>query len=179
MGHNCERQKLNKVDSAPALFVKAITKHECKNKIKCSTKTLKTLVDQGSSSSLVSDKCVVGHPTHESTKTVWETTAGNFKTDGKVNLNFKFGELSETAIVNHQFNVSEGSLGQCDMIIGRDLANQIGLDTCRSDITVKRPKMNAEIPHKPSHMGEQECYHIQDPDSLQGKMDRMSQILDA
>ena len=88
-------------------------------------------------------------------------------------MNFKLSELSETAIVTHQFNVSKASLGQCDMIIGRDLANHMGLDTCGSDLTVRWPKMNTEIPHEPSQMGEQECYYIQDPDSLQGETDRI------
>ena len=39
--------------------------------------------------------------------------------------------------------------------------------------------MNAEVPYKPSKLDKQECYYIQDPDSLQGKTDRMSRILDA
>ena len=179
VGHNHKQQRLNKEDVAPILFVKVLKKHKYKDKIKTITKTIKTLVDPGSSSSLVSDKSIIGHPKYKSTRTWWETTAGMFETNKKVNLNFKMSELSETAIVNHQFNVSKSPLGQYDMIIGRDLANQIGLDTCGSDLTVKWPKMNAEIPYKPSKMGEQECYYIQDPDSLQGKTDRMSQILDA
>lgn len=83
-------------------------------------------------------------------------------------------ELSETAIVNHKFNVIKGTLGQYDMIIGRDLANQIGLDTCGSDLTLKWPSRNAEILYKPSGLGNNETYFIQDPDSLQSKTNRMS-----
>ena len=87
-------------------------------------------------------------------------------------------ELSETAIVNHQFNVSPASLGQRDMVVCRDSANHMGSDTCGSDLTLKWPKMNAEIPCESSNMAEQECHCTQDPDSLQGKTDRMSQSLD-
>ena len=114
-----KRQRLNTVDSAPILFVKILIKQKYHNKTKCIKKTLKTLVDPGSSSSLVSETCIVGLPTYKSTKTLWETTAGTFKTDRKVNVNLKLSELSETAIINHQFNVSKAPLGQYDMIIGR------------------------------------------------------------
>ena len=99
--------------------MKVITKHKYKDKVKNISKILKTLVDPGSSSSLVSDKCIAGQPTYKSTTTKWETTAEKFFIDRKVNLNFKMSELSETAIVNHQFNVNKDSLGQYDMIIGR------------------------------------------------------------
>ena len=34
------------------------------------------------------------------------------------------------------------------MIIGRDLANSMGLDTCGSDLMIEWPKMNAEVPCK-------------------------------
>ena len=137
------------------------------------------MVDPGSSSSLVSHKCILKQPTYKSGKTSWETTAGKFLTDSKVNLNFQLNELSETAIINHQFNVAKGALGQYDMIIGRDLANKIGLDTCGSDRTIKWPQMNAEVPYKPSKLEKEESYYIQDPDSLTGDTDRMSRILEA
>ena len=118
------------------LFVKTLIKHKGNNESEIIAKTFETSIDPGSSSSLVSEKSVVGFPTCEGAKTVWDTTTGTFQTKGKVNVNLKLSELSETAIVTHQFNVIEASLGQCDMIIGGDLANHIGLDTCGSALTV-------------------------------------------
>ena len=58
------KTSLNKVDVVPILFVKVATKHKHKNKVKNITKTLKTLVDLGSSGS-VSHKCILIQSTHE------------------------------------------------------------------------------------------------------------------
>ena len=88
-------------------------------------------------------------------------------------------ELSETAILNHTFNVTNGALGRCDMITDRDLANGTGPETCGSDLMLKWPAKNAEMPHKPSGLGKEETHFVPDPDSLQGKTDRMSRTLDA
>ena len=140
---------------------------------------MNALVDPGSSSSLVFQKCVLNQPTYKSGKTGWETTAGKFATDCKVSLNFQMNELSQTALVNHQFDVSKENLGRHDMIIGRDLTNQTGLDTCGSDLTIKWPQMNAEVPCKPSRVKKAESFFIQEPKSSKGKTDRLSRILDA
>ena len=159
--------------------MKLLIKHKYKAKNKKFTKVLKALVDPGSSSSLVTETSVGNLPTYRSSKTSWETSAGSFLTNKKVDLNLKLSELSETALVNHQFNVRQGSLGDYDMIIGRDLTNSIGLDACGSDQTIKWPKMNAEVPYKQTGLNQAETYYIRDPDSLSGETDRMSCILDA
>lgn len=154
-------------------------KYKKKKKLKKFTKTLKTLVDHGSSSSLVAQKAIGSLSTYKSKKTSWNTTAGSFLTNGKTDLNIKLSELSETAAMNHQFNVSQESLGQCDMIIGRNLANTVGLDTCGSDQTIKWPSMNAEVPHKRSDLNQTECYMMRESDGLTDKTKRMSRALDA
>ena len=88
-------------------------------------------------------------------------------------------ELSETALVHHKFNVYNSPLGQCDMIIGRDLSSQIGLDVCGSDQMIKWPLKGAEAPFKNTGLGQEESYFIKDPQSLECETDRMSRILDA
>ena len=122
---------------APILYVKIICKHKYKNKVIKSTKVVKCLVDHGSSSSLITKDCVLDNKTYTGASTEWKTTAGTFITRKQAMINFKMSELSETALVNHKFNVHNSPLGQYDMIIGRDLSSHIGLDVCGSDLTIK------------------------------------------
>ena len=93
--------------------------------------------------------------------------------------NFQMGELSETAVVNHKFNVHDSPPGQCDVIIGRDLSSHTGLDVCGSDQTMKWPSKMAEAPFKNSGLNKEETHHVKDPASPEGETDRMSRILDA
>ena len=164
---------------APILYVKIICRHKYKNKIIKSTKTVKCLVDHGSSSSIVTKECVLDNKTYTSVLTQWKTTAGVFTTQKKAIINLQMNELSETAVVNHKFNVHNNPLGQYDMIIGRDLSNHIGLDVCGSNQTIKWPSKMAEAPFKNSGLNKEETYYIKDPKSLEGETDRMSRILDA
>ena len=118
---------------APTLCVKISSKHKLNGKVVKATKTAKCLVDHGSSSSLVTSDCALDNKTCTGVSTQWKTTAGTFTTKKQAVINFKMNELSETALVHHKFNVHYSPLGQYDMIIGRNLSSQIGLDVCGSD----------------------------------------------
>ena len=159
--------------------VKIIGKHKHKIKVNESTKTVKCLVDHGSSSSLVTSDCVPDNKTHTGVSTQWKTTAGALTTKKQAVMNFQLNELSETALVHHKFNVHNGYLGQCDMIIGRDLSSHMGSDVCGSNPTMRWPSKGAEAPFESSGLGREETYFIGDPKSLEGETDRMSRILDA
>ena len=88
----------------------------------------------------------------------------------KAIIEFLIPELSETVTMNQKLNATEGAVGHCDMLTGRDLVNQMGPDTCGDDPGTKWPSMNAEMALKPSGIGKQEAHFIQDPDCpLQGK----------
>ena len=177
VGHKRIRQNIG--DMAPILFVKIISKRKLGKKVVKTTKIIKCLVDHGSSSSLITSDCVLHNGTHSGSPTKWKTTAGHFTTKKKAAMNFQMNELSETALVHHKFNVHDKPLGQYDMIIGRDLSGQTGLDACGSDLTIKWPSKQAEAPFKDSGLGQEQCYFIKDSPLLEREADRMSRILDA
>ena len=120
VGHKHIRQ--NTGDMAPALCAKTISKCKQGKKAFETTEIIKCLVDHGSGSSLVTEDCVLHNRTHSGASTQWKTTAGTFTTEKQAAINFQMSELSETALVHHKFNVHSSPLGQCDMIIGRDLS---------------------------------------------------------
>ena len=78
-----------KDDMTPILYVKVISKYKYKKKTQYKTKTLKILVDSGSSSSVVSAQGILDNKTYKSSRTKWKTTAGKFITDKKVDLTLK------------------------------------------------------------------------------------------
>ena len=177
VGHKRIRQNIG--DMAPILFVKIVSKRKQGKKVVKTTKIIKCLVDHGSSSSLITSDCVLHNKTYAGSSTRWKTTAGYFTTKKQAVINFQMNELSETALVHHKFNVHDKPLGQYDMIIGRDLSGQIGLDVCGSDLTIKWPSKGAEAPFKDTGLGQQQCYYIKDSPKIEGEADRMSRILDA
>ena len=113
VGH--KRVRTNIGDMAPILFVKVISKKKLGKKVFKTTKTIKCLVDHGSSSSLVTSDCVLHNGTYAGSPTRWKTTAGYFTTKKQAVINFQMNELSETALVHHKFNVHDKPLDQYDM----------------------------------------------------------------
>lgn len=90
---------------------------------------LRTLLDSGSSDSIIRKGLVAEKP-HKWKKSVkkFNTAGGEVSTEYVTNVNFNLTEFSESKIINWKFNVSENSndLGY-DMIIGRDLMVELGL----------------------------------------------------
>ena len=63
----------------------------------------------------------------------WHTQAGNITTNLKVEVDFTLTELSVMNIVTWKCHVDESAKGRYDMILGRDLLTELGLNLKFSD----------------------------------------------
>ena len=90
-------------------------------------KQITALLDSGASSTIISRACVDKTPRFQQQETVWQTANGSFSTVSKTNLAIKFLELDEQKTVNYTVHVATRQLTSYDMIIGRDLLNELGL----------------------------------------------------
>ena len=58
----------------------------------------------------------------------WNTQSGNIMTYLKVKIDFTLPVLSATNSVTWNFHVDDSAKGRCDMILGRDLLTELGLN---------------------------------------------------
>ena len=94
------------------------------------------LIDIGASKSIIVAKNVPTnllrhkHPSN----VLWNTNGGKFATSYEVELEFKLPKLCSTKEIKHSFVVDEtGNKYTYDVIIGRDLLNQLGMDILYSN----------------------------------------------
>ena len=93
--------------------------------------TLKALLDSGASSTLVSQAAVKHLEKTVTKETVFSTAAGNFSTQGKCRVKMKFPEFNPTAEITKSLHVAK-TLGNYDVIIGRDLLHKLRFDISSS-----------------------------------------------
>ena len=68
-------------------------------------------------------------------KQVWTTPAGTLNTTYKVKTEFCIPELHDNRMITWDMHVAD-DLGNYDMIIGRDVLTDLGIDLCFSDETI-------------------------------------------
>ena len=71
--------------------------------------------------------------------TKWKTLGGNFLTKRKALVNFKLPEISTSCTINAVAHVDESTVSskaQCDMIVGTDSLNELGIDFSLSKKTI-------------------------------------------
>ena len=139
------------------------------------TTTIRILLDTGSSGTLVTQKHVEKLRVRKNSETTWHTSAGNFKTFGKSKIEFKLPEFYEKRIVQRDIHVTQ-KLGNYDMIIGRDILEELGIDIKYSDNTITWDE--ATIPMKPIDATLKD-EHLMDSEAVEDATDRMKQILEA
>ena len=106
----------------------------------------------------------------------WTTPAGDVTTTTTVIAEFRMTELHEDKDIVWYCHVTK-SLGNYDMIIGRDLLEFLGIDTRFSNQTVAWDY--ATIPFKDTWDDENSMFHINEPDHLVEATDRLKRILEA
>ena len=131
---------------------------------------LKTLLDSGAGASLISRKYCTTLAAREE-QAHWVTIAGKFSTKGTVETQFQLTELNPTATVTYKFHVAE-SLGIYDMILGRDLLNQLGLTLDFSTATVTWEE--ASVPMKETTATAMESLHIDYPKGIDNMVGRIA-----
>ena len=135
--------------------------------------TLTALLDSGGSGCLINAK----HVKHlrvrrsQAAEVTWSTPAGNMTTNQTCIAHLRLDEIVPDAVVEWKFHVTE-QLGNYDMIIGRDMLQDLGIDLCFSDNTIRCS--GNELPFKPVMDGKLDAnlVHIEEPPVVQEALDR-------
>ena len=141
-GRNPPPQKKQKVsDKKPVVAVEFNTKRG-----KAKPVILKALLDSGGSGTIVLEKHAKKLRVKKTpSKTVWTTPAGKLVTDSKCLALFRLPELHEDRILEFNIHMAK-NLGAYDMIIGRDLMADLGIDLRFSDEKIEWD--DSQIPFK-------------------------------
>ncbi len=139
--------------------------------------TLVALLDSGATSNLILEK----HSKKLKLRTLkrgttWSTPAGTLKTTSTCKTQFTIPELHDNRMIEWDFHVTK-SMGAYDMIIGREMMEDLGIDIRFSDHTIQWD--NSEMPFKDmANDNLAETYHIDDPESIKNSIERTKTILD-
>ena len=101
--------------------------------------TIKILIDTGASKTIVKYQHThkLKHSKdYEEKQTHFETTAGTFSTHAKAKIQFSLNELFEKRLVEHVAHAAK-DLSNYDMIIGRHLLHELGIDIKFSTKTIE------------------------------------------
>ena len=140
--------------------------------------TIKALLDSGASESLVDEKFTkkLKVKIDQVNRTTWSTPGGAMTTNRKAKAQFTLPELHDDKLIEWNLHVSK-SLGNYDMILGRDLLEFLGINIRFSDLTVEWEEQ--ELPFKVYDATPMDGYHVEDPDPVRDATRRVKKILDA
>ena len=174
VGKNIKNKNSSKTveDLTPIVFACVQTKLGKHPKIK----TIKALLDSGSSSTLISQQYAKKLRLRTENKTKWKTTAGEFTTSFKTKIEFSLPELHERRVITKTMHVTPNHMGY-DMIIGRDLLEDLGIDIKFSTSSILWDF--AEIPMRPRQATVAEAYEINDSKLVQDELKQVVAIMDA
>jgi hypothetical protein len=131
-------------DLRPLIFMHFQTKHGS-----LSPTTLTALLDSGGAQSLISKQSAKNLLQYSTLlQTIWTTPGGTHSTRVKTSGKFLFPEVSTTTFHQWQFHVTE-SLGDYDVLIGRDILNYLKIDIKFSNKEIVFP--SASVPFKNSN----------------------------
>ena len=102
-------------------------------------KVVRCLLDTGSSGCILLNEFTTGYGAVKAETTKWMTKGGIYQTTKKCKLPFKLVEFDMQTTVNWEFHVDETSKSESsnyDMIVGRDLLGELGMDICFSTSTI-------------------------------------------
>jgi hypothetical protein len=99
---------------------------------------MEILFDTGCGGTLISHKLVKGLRTKATSGTTWTTKSGTFETNQKCKVTFTLPAFHENRDINWNCYVdSSKGLSRYDMIIGRDLLEELGMDFIFSEGLMK------------------------------------------
>jgi Retroviral aspartyl protease len=110
---------------------------------------MRILLDSGCTATLINQNLVTTLKTTKDNRTKWTTKAGKFSTHSKCEITFTLPALQKHRQVTWNCYVDESNAKSIsyDLIIGRDLMHEIGIDICFSAAEVRWD--NASIPMQP------------------------------
>ena len=140
-------------------------------------KTIRILFDSGASKSILfTKKDTKKFRLKKDSTTKWATIAGEITTTYRTKTTFCLPELDPSKIITKQMVVCTKP-STYDMIIGRDILEELGIDIKFSTHTIQWGER--EIPMKDKDCGEKESYFVDDSKAGEESMERIKQILDA
>ena len=141
------------------------------------TKYVKALLDSGASSSLINADLVKKLRMKRDSPVKWKTAAGSFKTSTRCNVVFSLPELQEKRVMKSNFHVVNEQMTQYDMIIGRDLLSELGIDLEFSTNQIRWDE--AVLPFRDSASTVNDVFIVNDNASVTQATTRIQRILDA
>ena len=138
-------------------------------------KTIKILLDSGASKTLVIASLIQKLRVTPA-EARWSTMAGTFTTHGTTKIQFSMPEFFEKRLIEHEVHISK-QLSNYDMIIGRDLLHEVGIDIKFSTKTMEWDDVS--IPMKDIDATAESVCQIEDPPFITADTERMKRILDA
>ena len=115
-------------------------------------KNIKILLDSGSSGTIMCENLAKKLRVKKSSTTKWKTMAGTVSTAGTAKVEFSLPEFHEDTLIEWKVHLAP-KLGDYDMIIGRDVLSEVGIDihfsthTCtwgHSTIPMRKPSAKIE-----------------------------------
>ena len=145
---------------------------------------LRILFDSGCGDTIINQTLTRGPDKKKVKTSKWKTKAGTFKTNQECKITFTLPQFHKNRDITWNAHVDESPLNQCryDLIIGRDLMKEIGLDikfsTCslvwdNSEIPMQDPD---KLDESKIESFEQEIFMMHDPVTTDAE--RIQTILD-
>ena len=97
-------------------------------KCRAKFKSLQIILDSGFSSTIVTVRLVETNHLEQDAVMQWHTQEENITTNLKVKVYFTLPALSTTDVVTWNFHVDDSDKGRYDMILGRYLSTELGLN---------------------------------------------------
>ena len=118
-----------KLSSLTIGYIQTSTK-QAKRKVKNKLLHMQILLDSSCRAILINKKFINNSKSTKDKKTRWTTKAGNFNTNRKCEVDFTLPAFNAKKIVswNCYVDESDNSNNNYDMIIGRDILHELGID---------------------------------------------------
>ena len=148
-------------------------------------KRIRILFDSGCGATLINHSFVKKLEKTKIKTTKWKTKAGSFKTEHKCKIKFTLPafDVNKQITWTSYIEVSDPTKNRYDLIVGRDLMQEIGLDLLFSESTIKWGNMTIPMASSSSFDTdciddfEEEIMFAHDP--LSTEAERIQSILDA
>ena len=157
----------------PILFGRLNTREKGKPK----PKTIRILVDSGGSACIGKRSLFSKLKTTKDSETTWETASGDFSTKETVQAQFTLPELHEERLIEWKVHLTDNESMNYDLIIGRDLMTELGLDVLFSSNKIMWE--HKTVPFKHYSATEKIDFFLSDPSKVADATDRIKRILDA
>ena len=150
-----------------------------KNDRQSNTRLVKSLVDSGSSESILDKSKAYKMPVKKTKQErQWSTDAGVLTTNTKTATSFSLPELHANKLINQSLHVFNLNIDRYNMIIGRDLIRSLGIDIHGADMTIHWG--NSAIPWRDIDSTANDVFALSQYNApFNSETKRMKRILDA